>query len=414
MYADTAKPTGSWAAVLDDSLTASNNGYYIKIVGGWKKTSLQPASVDSPAFVGTPIAPFSGLAYENPLQIANLNAVLALTRVSRTVAITSPLTVLTAEQSRMPVVSFTGALTADAVVEIPVDENQLLRTFRCLTVRGHSLTVRHVGQDGGIVLYRGDVEETISNGVTRSTIGVLPSSNRDRISGGWFTNDGYYINAGNGSNLTASQFPSGTTDFIDISFSREIKIRGKSSSVIALVAFYDRAQRFIGAIRGNEYDAVDVTIDKSDFPAGAYYIRATGYGSANGSYLVPINDCDVSGAVGAAVASQSDLSSLLKPNYYWRPNRGLWPNQNYKYTDPIPVKVGDKFFASTSAESSSGTIENPVFDASKKVIGQFDVLSPTLEVTEEMWDAGVRYVGCFLPSVTIGAPWLVMELVTIW
>lgn len=130
------------------------------------------APISSPAFLGTPTAPNANLSYENSSQIATLNAVNALTRNHRSIAVTAPLMTLTVEQARFPVVSFTGALNADTIIEIPVDGAGLTRIFRVATTSDYSLTVRHVAQTGGVVLRRGEVASTISNGPSVIRVGV--------------------------------------------------------------------------------------------------------------------------------------------------------------------------------------------------------------------------------------------------
>ncbi|MGF7466531.1 DUF5040 domain-containing protein [Alcaligenes phenolicus] len=215
---------------------------------------------------------------------------------------------------------------------------------------------------------------------------------QDDTQANWFVNEGFFINAGNGNELVAQNPPSATTDFIDISRSEQIKVFGRSSSVVALVAFYDRAKRFLSAVSGAENHRKQVVIPKSDFPSGAYYVRATGFDSTSSNSIITTSDKSLLEGVATLFNDRADLSSMFKMDAYWRP--GLtdpYPNPNYRFTGPIPVRPGFKFYAATSV-GSGALIENPAFDENLNNIGQFDVMSPELEVTQELWDQGVRYV----------------------
>lgn len=215
---------------------------------------------------------------------------------------------------------------------------------------------------------------------------------QDDTQANWFVNKDVFINAGNGNELAATQPPSATTDFIDISRSERIKVFGRSSSVVALVAFYDRAKRFLSAVSGAENHRKQVVIPKSDFPSGAYYVRATGFDSTSSNSIITTSDKSLLEGVATLFNDRADLSSMFKMDAYWRP--GLtdpYPNPNYRFTDPIPVRPGFKFYAATSV-GSGALIENPAFDENLNNIGQFDVMSPELEVTQELWNQGLRYV----------------------
>ncbi|WBM40048.1 hypothetical protein [Alcaligenes faecalis] len=183
MNADTTRPVGVWAIVVND-LIAGNNGYYIRTAGGWARTSLQPAAINSPAFTGVPTAPSAGLIYETSSQIANVNTVLALTRAHRSVPLeydANGIVTLTLEQSRMPVVAFTGTAGRDVIVEIPTDATGMSRTFRNAAVGTGTVTVRHTGQSTGVLLRSGDIVFTVSNGSSVLLAGVSPERYRSLL-----------------------------------------------------------------------------------------------------------------------------------------------------------------------------------------------------------------------------------------
>lgn len=215
---------------------------------------------------------------------------------------------------------------------------------------------------------------------------------RDDTQANWFVNEGYFINEVNGNELVASTPSSATTDFIYISRSEQIKVFGRSSSVFGFVAFYDRAKRFLSAVSGAENHRKQVVVPKSDIPSGAYYERATGFDSTSSNSIITTSDKSLLEGVVALFNDRADLSSMLKMNAYWR--LGLidpYPNPNYRFTGPISVQPGFKFYAATSV-GSGALIENPAFDENLNNIGQFDVMSPELEVIQELWGQGLRYV----------------------
>lgn len=165
MNANTTRPVGAWAIVVNDP-TASNNGYYIRTAGGWTRTTLQPVAIDSPALTGIPTAPSLGvdLDYTNPLQIANVTSALVLARGHRGVNVSAHvggLYLMSEPESRQAAVSFTGTLDIDVTVEIPTG-GAYSRRFRNATFR--NVYVRHVGQATSIMVQSGRVIDTLSNG----------------------------------------------------------------------------------------------------------------------------------------------------------------------------------------------------------------------------------------------------------
>lgn len=103
------------------------------------------------------------------------------------------------------------------------------------------------------------------------------------LNGDWYVNKLKYIDT-NG-NILNTPNSNAITDYLDIEDVETIQIKGRSTNLVSLYAFYDKNKNFISGLYGTEYADTLITLTKDNIPSTAKYIIVNGYNEIEKNYL---------------------------------------------------------------------------------------------------------------------------------